>query len=123
MKIKLDENLPTELVEALGRFGHDVDTVPQEGMAGYTDDRLWPTVVAAGRFFVTQDLDFSDVRRFVPGTHPGLMIVRLPAAGRQELLDRVSSVFEHEAVVTWDGCHVVVTSHKVRVRRPTQPRS
>ena len=79
MRIKLDENLPTELVDALGRLGHDTDTVPQEGMAGYADDRLWPAVSAASRFFVTQDLDFSDVRRFVPGTrtqpipsHPGL---------------------------------------------------
>jgi len=25
------------------------------------------------RFLITQDLDFSDIRRFAPGTQPGLM--------------------------------------------------
>jgi len=118
VKIKLDENLPADLVEILGELGHKTDTVPQEGMKGYGDDRLWPVVLDSGRFFVTQDLDFSDVRRFVPGTHPGLMVVRLLSAGRQELLDRLTWVFENEAVATWAGCHVVVTAHKVRVRRP-----
>jgi hypothetical protein len=34
----------------------------------------------AGRFLVTQDLDFSDVRRFEPGSHHGLLLVRLPDA-------------------------------------------
>ena len=76
MRIKLDENLPIELVQVLGRLAHDADTVQQEELAGCDDERLWPAVLGTGRFFVTQDLGFSDVRRFVPGSHPGLMVVR-----------------------------------------------
>jgi hypothetical protein len=34
MRIKLDENLPTSLVEALIQLGHDVDSVQQEGLQG-----------------------------------------------------------------------------------------
>lgn len=34
MKIKLDENLPARLIEGLIKFGHDVDSVPQEALAG-----------------------------------------------------------------------------------------
>jgi hypothetical protein len=75
-------------------------------------------VLEAKRFFVTQDLDFADVRRFVPGTHQGLMVVRLVNPSRQELLDRVAWIFENAPVSTWIGCHVVVTEHKVRIRRP-----
>jgi predicted nuclease of predicted toxin-antitoxin system len=28
------------------------------------------------RFFVTLDTDFSDVRKFTPGSHPGILLVR-----------------------------------------------
>lgn len=41
MKIKLDENLPLRLVEILRELGHDVDTVPQEGLVGRCDESVW----------------------------------------------------------------------------------
>ncbi|HEX5544641.1 MAG TPA: DUF5615 family PIN-like protein [Nitrospira sp.] len=69
MRIKLDENLPLRLVRILARFGHETDTVPQEGLASQDDVHVWRSAQAVGRFFITQDLDFSDVRRFAPGTH------------------------------------------------------
>ncbi|WP_437561303.1 DUF5615 family PIN-like protein [Sorangium sp. So ce542] len=34
MRINLDENLPTSLVEALVQLGHDADSVQQEGFRG-----------------------------------------------------------------------------------------
>ena len=75
----------------------------------------------AQRFFITQDLDFSDMRRYAPGTHAGLLLVRLARPGRNALLERVSQVFETEKVEDWTGCLVVVTDRKVRVRRPAEP--
>ena len=71
MKVKLDENLPADLVEVLVRLGHEADTVPQEGMKGYDDDRLWPVILDVRSFFVTQDLGFSDVRRTCRERMPG----------------------------------------------------
>jgi hypothetical protein len=35
MKIKLDENIPARLANILSQFGHEIDTVPQEGLIGY----------------------------------------------------------------------------------------
>jgi predicted nuclease of predicted toxin-antitoxin system len=37
VKIKLDENLPVELVTDLRRLGHDADTVAGEGLHGAAD--------------------------------------------------------------------------------------
>jgi len=34
MRVKLDENLPIDLVDELTRLGHEVDTAPREGLAG-----------------------------------------------------------------------------------------
>ena len=118
MRIKLDENLPAELAAALAALGHDVETVPGEGLRGAPDAAVWMAAQREGRFLVTQDLDFSDARRFVPGTHAGLLLVRLSEPNRRSLELYVTGLFRDEPVETWAGCLVVATDAKVRVRRP-----
>jgi predicted nuclease of predicted toxin-antitoxin system len=100
MRIKLDENLPISLVSALVRLGHEVDTVPGEALAGEPDSRIWEAAQRDGRFLITQDLDFSDARQFLPGSHHGVLIVRLRQPGRRALAERVQRLFETEAVHT-----------------------
>jgi predicted nuclease of predicted toxin-antitoxin system len=56
MRIKLDENLPTRLVDALQSLGHDVDTVWSEGLSGADDQAVWGTAQEENRFLITQDL-------------------------------------------------------------------
>jgi predicted nuclease of predicted toxin-antitoxin system len=83
MKIKLDENLPVRLSRDLSRLGHDVDTAPDEGLKGRTDAEVWAAAQSAGRFFVTMDLDFCDIRQYAPGSHHGVLVVRLPEGPRR----------------------------------------
>ena len=87
MKIKLDENLPARLVPLLKKLGHQVDTVADEGLAGKPDINVWHKVTQEQRFLITQDLDFSDMRQFQPGSHPGILLVRLrePSANALQL--------------------------------------
>lgn len=118
MRIKLDENLPVRLAAALRRLGHDVDTVPEEGLAGKPDADVWPASCAAGRFLVTQDLDFSDIRKFAPGTHPGLMLVRLRQPGARSLAQRIEAAFANQGPEAWVLCFTVLSDRKIRVRRP-----
>ena len=118
MKIKLDENMPADLATLLTSTGHDTDTVGQEGLAGHNDAEIWKAAQANSRFLIIQDLDFSDVRRFLPGTHHGILVVRLRNPGLLALLQRVQAIFETEDVGSWRRCFVVVTERKVRVRRP-----
>ena len=118
MKFKLDENLPASLVNVLFDLGYDADTVPSEGLAGKDDNAVWNAAQAANRFLITQDLDFSDIRRFAPGTHHGLLLIRLNNPGRIALTRRVESLFRTEAIENWARCYVVVTDRKIRVQRP-----
>jgi predicted nuclease of predicted toxin-antitoxin system len=119
MNIKLDENLPARLIAILSRLGHQTDTVASERLTGQADPRIWNAARETGRFLITQDLDFSDIRRFVPGTHPGILLVRLRQPGRNALLHRVQAIFQTERVDEWKGCFIVVTEHKIRIRRPS----
>jgi predicted nuclease of predicted toxin-antitoxin system len=119
MRIKLDENLPARLIEELTKLGHDVDSVPQEALSGQSDAKVWDASQEAQRFLITQDLDFSDVRRFAPGTHRGILLVRLSNPSRQRLIDRIQSIFSTEPVEAWSECFVVITDRKIRIHRPS----
>jgi len=115
VKIKLDENLPERLVLELTALGHDVDTMRAEHLTGRPDNEIWQAAQSAHRFLITQDLDFSDVRRYAPGTHGGLLLVRLAPPGRDALVARLVLLFATESVDQWKGCLVVATDHKVRL--------
>ncbi len=117
MNIKLDENLPERLAAELAALGHNVDTVRTENLTGRPDDEVWKATQSDDRFLITQDLDFSDSRKYIPGTHGGLLLVRLAQPGREALVARVVSLFAAEAIDEWRGCLVVATDHKLRVKR------
>jgi predicted nuclease of predicted toxin-antitoxin system len=118
MKIKLDENLPASLTVILSSLHHDVHTVAEENLSGSSDREVWEAAQRDARFLITQDLDFSDLRRFAPGTHCGIMLVRLRSPDRRSLIRRVREVFQQEEVTRWAECFVVATDRKVRVVRP-----
>lgn len=105
MRFKLDENVPVSLLDELRDLGHDADTV-------------WAAAQAEERMLVTQDLDFSDVRRFEPGTHAGVLLVRLHEPGAASIRERVGAALRSEPVEDWKRCLVVLTDTKLRVRRP-----
>lgn len=118
MKIKLDENLPVRLVTLLTDLGHQVDTVADEGLTGRPDADVWERVKQEDRFFITQDLDFSDIRTFEPGTHPGILLLRLREPGANALFKHVSDAFLNHDPETWSEYFIVLTEQKMRINRP-----
>jgi predicted nuclease of predicted toxin-antitoxin system len=118
MRIKLDENLPTDLSALLESFGHEVDTVPQEGLTSSPDEEVWRAANRENRFFITQDLDFSDIRKYVPGTHPGLLLLRLESPSRKAIIERIQSILQAIPIDRWSRCLVVASDHKIRIRQP-----
>jgi len=118
MRIKLDENLPIELVAELGAMGHDVEHVHGEQLTGHPDPEVWQAAQLEQRLLITQDIAFGDARMFTPGQHAGFVLVRLKRPGRGALLTKLTTIFTSEDVATWVGCFVVLSDSKVRVRRP-----
>ncbi len=121
MKIKLDENLPLRLAILLKDLGHDAHTLHDESLVGHTDREIWEATQKELRFLITQDLDFSDLRQFAPGSHYGILRVRFRSPSRRDLIERVGELFRKENVAEWTSCFVVATESKIRVLKP--PRS
>jgi len=118
MRIKLDENIPSSLVEPLASLGHAADTVEDEGITGKDDGVVWGCAQGDGRFLITQDLDFSDIRKFAPGTHCGILLVRLNNPSRRKLEEQIGSLFANTDNGRWKGAFIVLTDLKVRARFP-----
>jgi predicted nuclease of predicted toxin-antitoxin system len=118
MKIKLDENLPNELVDLLSGDGHDVHTIPIERLVGRDDGIVFRAAITDERLVITQDLDFSDLRKFQPGSHPGIVLIRLRDPSRRRLVERLRQILQTEKIESWSRCFVVISDKKLRVRRP-----
>jgi predicted nuclease of predicted toxin-antitoxin system len=115
VRLKLDENIPASAGPRLSALGFDVDTVLAEGLQGRADEDVWTAARAESRMLVTQDLDFADVRKFAPGTHAGLFIVRLPDSEQWRLPDYLVGWFAARDVASWRGCFIVATPNKLRI--------
>ena len=79
MRLKLDENVHTDVAAALRTDGHDVLTVHDEQLAGHPDADVARAVREEQRVLVTFDLDFADPRRYPPDQFAGLVVLRLGA--------------------------------------------
>ena len=118
MRVKLDENLPQGLATALKDWGHDVHTLHDELLLGHPDQAIWEAAQKESRFLITQDLDFSDLRHFAPGSHYGILLIRLRSPNRRDLIERIGELFRRENADEWAGCFIVATERKVRVLKP-----
>jgi predicted nuclease of predicted toxin-antitoxin system len=96
MKIKLDKNLTTRVTPVLKKLGHDLRTTSEEGLTGKPDAEIWDAAQSEKRFLVTQDMDFSGARKFEPGTHQGILLLRLHSPNQVAITSRVTELFEYE---------------------------
>jgi predicted nuclease of predicted toxin-antitoxin system len=76
VKIKLDENLPLSAANVLVERGHDVETVTSEGLSGARDADVVAAASAATRLLLTLDRRLADIRRYPPGSHAGIVVLR-----------------------------------------------
>ena len=118
MKVKLDENLGQSHAKLVRDADHVAQRVTEQGLSGAKDPVLWQHVCDTGRFFITLDLDFSDVRRFVPGTHPGILLIRPRSKGREAVARVIRRVLAEHGLEPLVGCLAVADESRTRIRRP-----
>ena len=74
-------------------------------------------VQAEGRWLVTADKEFADLRRFPPGSHAGLILLRSSEESRADYLRLTGTVLQSVNLDEIGGAVVVVSQRGVRVRR------
>jgi predicted nuclease of predicted toxin-antitoxin system len=119
MKLKLDENLSRHLKPVLERIGHDVETAADEGLLSKSDMEVGTAAREAGRVLLTLDVDFGDLRKFPPGSHPGMVLFRPRSCGPLAVNAFIEKFVGETDLREFSGCLAIVEPHRVRVRRPS----
>ena len=118
MKIKLDENLSRHLKPVLADLEHDVLTAADENLLSRPDTEVAAASIKEGRMLFTLDVEFADLRKYPPGTHPGIILFRPPSFGpltvNKFIADFVRSANLEELV----SSVAIVDPTRVRVRSP-----
>jgi predicted nuclease of predicted toxin-antitoxin system len=118
VKLKLDENMSTRLKSDLGALGFDVETVLDEGLQGRDDSQIASHCGVENRMLLTLDVGFGDLRKYRPGTHPGIILLRPLSTGPSAVKNLLLGFLSVADLTEFVHCLVVVEPGRVRVRRP-----
>ena len=115
IRFKIDEDLPLEVAQRLAVSGYDAQTVVDERLCGCPDSRIWEAAKGEHRCLVTGDKGFADARLFPPGTHPGIVLLRLPRESRAGYIELIESLLAAGADSV-SGAVVTVSPDAIRIR-------
>ena len=118
MNFKLDENLPASAAVALTRTGHDADTVAAEGLQGAPDRDVVTAAATAGRVLITLDQGMGDIRAYPPGSHAGIVVLRLPDQSAATVSQAISDLANLADPATLTGAIAVLQRGLLRIRHP-----
>jgi predicted nuclease of predicted toxin-antitoxin system len=117
VKIKLDENLSRYLMGPLSQLGHEVSTALEEGLVGKIDTEIGAAAKSEDRIIFTLDVDFADLRKFPPGSHPGIILFRPRSMGPSAVNQFIVKFSRESDLTALARCLVIVEPHRIRVRR------
>ena len=118
MKLKLDENMSARVAPVLTAHGHDVATVAGERLGGAVDAVIAQAAAGEGRMIITMDRRFADLRRYPPGRHPGMLVLRLKDQRPVFVASALRVFLDQYHLEDLAGCLIVVEPGAVRIRRP-----
>ena len=118
MKIKIDEDLPKAVAEMVRRQIQDTTTVVGEMLSGILEPDLWKIIQKEERFLITGDKAFANIRRYQPGTHFGVLLLRPEENGIPQLKLLISEVLKSGMLEKLSRCIAVATPGCLRIRRP-----
>ena len=100
----------------LAAAGHDVLDVRDAGLRGQPDMVVQSRAFAEGRVLVAADLDFANALRFPPGSHPGIVILRVPDDwGSRARAERLMAGLEETGAARIQGAIVIIEPARTRV--------
>lgn len=116
MRLKLDENLPTELLMDLRAAGHDAETIPAEGLTGSIDALVMQRVQSEGMVLLTMDKGIANTRAYPPKRYAGIVLFRPRSSGRGKVLAFVRRHLLAILQAELSGHLLVISERGMRIR-------
>ena len=118
MKVKLAENLPASAAAALAGAGHDAGTGPGGGLTGARDPDVVSAAAGAGRILVCLDVGLGDIRGYPPGSHAGIVVLRVPDQSAATVTKTISDLASLTELASLAGSVAVLQRGLLRTRHP-----
>jgi predicted nuclease of predicted toxin-antitoxin system len=116
----VDENLPPSVGCFMRDRGFDVKEVREAGMAGASDDAIKSLAKEEGRTLLTLDKHFSNILAYSPGSHYGIVLVRIHPPLIDDIITALNQLFRKLDITVMKGALVILERKGFRVRRPSR---
>jgi predicted nuclease of predicted toxin-antitoxin system len=117
MKLFADECLYYVTVEALRVWGHDVITTQETKLVGQIDEVQLQEAVKQQRVLITNDLDFSNIRRYPPANHCGIIVLKIRPAVLKDVHIVLEKLLQNRSQERLNKTLAIVDRNKYRIRR------
>ena len=115
-EIKIDENLPVELVRDLRVLGYDADTVTDEGLRGAADAAVVDAALTADRVLFTLDKGIANLKTYPIQQHAGVVLFRPDTSGRGAVIAFVRQRLREVLEMDLKGRPAIVGPSRIRFR-------
>lgn len=116
MRLKLDENLPIELLADLRAAGHNAETVPEEGLTGSADHLVMQMVQSESAVLLTMDKGIANTQAYPPKRYAGIVLFRPRSSGRGTVLTFIRRHLPAILQSDLSGHLLVVSDRGMRIR-------
>lgn len=117
MKFKLDENVPLRLKSTITNAGHVASDVYEQNLAGKTDQLVFQRCKEEGYILVTNDTDFENIQAYPPGTHPGIILLRLRSQDLRSVITAFCELLDKVDLDKVNGSLIIVGPEMIKVRK------
>jgi len=121
MRFKLDENLSRHLKEIFPPLGHEASTAGDEHLLSQPDSAIAAAARSEGRILLTLDVEFANLKKYAPGTHPGIFVFRPHKFSPVAVNLLVEQFLRTTNVERLKGCLVIIEPSRARIRWPSAP--
>ncbi len=116
MRLKIDENLHSDVADLLRTHGHDAQTVHEEGLQGCPDSEIAGVARREGRVVMTLDLGFGNIHEYPPEQYQGLILLRMVDQSRRHVLSVMERIIAALDCTPLEGHLWVVSEGGIRIR-------
>jgi len=117
VKFLTDENVFVPIVRELRALGHDVFDVKEQQLSGTKDPDIFKMAVEQERALITMDKDFSNIILYPPGSHFGIIVLKLYRLSVKVTTQTFMAAFEALDNARIRGNTIIIDKNKTRIRR------
>lgn len=121
MRLLADENIQQPTVRFLRGRGWDIRWVPEDGLAGADDQRVFVHAQEEGRILLTYNADFVDVRALGALRHAGIIRLRFSNQRQDVVHPKLLAALERVCDMDLSDTLVTITDERIRLRRTGMP--